>query len=394
MRLLRTACIALSASLLAAQQTEAPRLEHGYWSQTVIGSVPASGAVRLRVSSAGDLTLRGDPRPQLDYRLLKRIRASRHTDARHALDQISVHTTRRGEWLELSVRTPRDVDARLSLWLNVPRSFREVRLASQSGAIQASGLQARLDLESAGGPVSIEDVIGPVALRVGGGSVRLARIRGPVQCVSGGGSIAAEEIEASAELVTGGGEIVARKIRGALRATTGGGNIRIQGAGAVSASTAGGLIEILEVAGPTVAHTAAGNIRIRNAGRVQVQSGSGKIQLENVTGPVRAATSFGDLVALFNPAADLRDSRLETAAGDITVFLPSNISVSLEAIAGTGHAAVISEFPGIAIRRLAAGVEARGDLNHGGPSLRLSAPGGAIYLKRAQSSAPGSSPAR
>jgi len=390
---MRTAVLWLSVFALAAtmaQPTEGPRREGGYWVQTVSSTAPLAGAVRLRVSSPGDLTVRGETHAQLSYRLGKRVRAPDEEAARRYLGQIFVETTRRGPWLELAVRAPHDAEARPSLWLGVPRGLREIQLHCQSGGVRATGLQGRLRVQSAAGAVTIEEVDGSIEVQLGGGSIRLSRVRGSVRCFSGGGTITAQDLGAGAELLTAGGEIVVRGGRGFVRASTGGGNIRVEGAPSVSASTAGGSIEIADVPGPTVAESGAGNIRIRQAGHVRARSGSGRIHLEGVAGPVHAATNYGDLVVAFRPGVILHDSELQTAAGDITVFLPSDISVSLEAQAGAEHAAVLSEFGGIATRRIPAGVEARGNLNGGGPRLRLYAPGGSIYVRRAGQPAPGS----
>jgi len=390
---MRSCLIWLSAGALAAamaQPTEGPRREDGYWVQTVNSTTPLSGAVRLRVSSPGDLTVRGENHAQLSYRLGKRVRAPAEEAARRYLERIFVQTTRRGEWLEMAVRAPRDAGARSSLWLGVPRGLREIELHCESGGVRAGGLQGRLRVQSAAGPVTIEEVDGSLDVQVAGGSIRLARIRGSVRCFSGGGTITAQDLDGAAEFLTAGGAIVIRGSRGSVRAATGGGNIRVEGASSVSVSTAGGTIEVADVSGPTVAQSGAGNIRIRRAAHVRAHSGSGRIHLENVAGPVHAATSFGDLVVAFQPGVKLQDSELQTAAGDITVFLPSNISVSLEARAGAEHAVLLSEFAGIATRRNPAGIEARGSLNGGGPRLRLYAPAGSIYLKRTGQTAPGS----
>jgi hypothetical protein len=83
----------------------------------------------------------------------------------------------------------------------------------------------------------------------------------------------------------------------------------------------------------------------------------------------------------------LQDSALSTGAGDITVYIPSNLPLTIKALNENGPAGkIISEFSEIMVRQAAEaarqGVMAEGVLNGGGPVLRLTSTGGTIYVKR------------
>lgn len=372
----------LCAGMLLAQHPGEFAREEGYWVQSVSGTAATAGARRLRVSTRGDIRLNGEERHEIAWGMKKRVRIQPEAAARRLLQEIVLQTARRGEWLELTVRFPDEAGALASLQLSVPRFWREVAVATESGAVEAGRIRGSLRIDTGAGPVAVEDVEGTVEVRTGGGQVRLSRIAGAVRCFSGGGAITADQLGAGAELVTRGGEIRVRNSGGMVRAATGGGNVRIERAGAVTATTGGGKVEILEASGPVVAETAQGPIRIHRAGTVRANSGAGRIELHNVTGGVKAATGLGDIVAAFGPRGPFPDSSLSTTAGDITLFLPSNLAVALEAEAGDGRSGIVTEFPEIRVRRVARGAEARGALNGGGHVLRLSAPGGTIYLKK------------
>ena len=82
---------------------------------------------------------------------------------------------------------------------------------------------------------------------------------------------------------------------------------------------------------------------------------------------------------------------MSTGAGDITVYIPSNLALTIKALNENGPAGrIVSEFSEIMVRqrrpRRRAGdrqsVMAEGALNGGGPVLRLTSTGGTIYLKR------------
>jgi hypothetical protein len=75
----------------------------------------------------------------------------------------------------------------------------------------------------------------------------------------------------------------------------------------------------------------------------------------------------------------LVDSYLSTGNGDITVLIPSNLSVTVQA---QDNQRIVSEFRELAIRRQGPRVIAEGSLNGGGPLLQISGLGGTIFLKR------------
>ncbi len=378
----------MCAGSLLAQRAEEPMREGVYWSQGVSGTTARADARRLRVATLGDITVSGEERKDIAWGLKKRVRAPQAAAARRLLDEIVLETERRGDSLELSVRRPPGADVLAALQLSVPRSWREVALTTESGAIEVSHIRGTVRVETHAGPVSLTDVEGRAEVRTGGGPVRLSRIRGMVRCFSGGGAIVAEQLAVGGELLTRGGEIRVREAGGSLRVTSGGGSVRVERARAVRAGTEGGLVEILEASGPVVAATAQGPIRIHRAKGVRANSGAGRIQLQDVSGSVQASTGLGHILAAPALTGSLENWLLTTPTGDITVFLPSNIAVTLEAEAGGGTAGIVSEFSAVRVRRAARGAEARATLNGGGRLLRLSAPGGTIYLKKLEALRP------
>jgi len=84
----------------------------------------------------------------------------------------------------------------------------------------------------------------------------------------------------------------------------------------------------------------------------------------------------------------IEDSTLSTNAGDITVFIASNLPLTVAARNESAGALgrIISDFPEIRVKALSqAGanpVVAEGALNGGGPILRINVVGGTIYLRR------------
>lgn len=364
-------------------QSDLPIAREGrYWVQFAGGAAPVERNGRLRVTGRAQISVRGEDRSDVAYALKKRARADSEAAARQLLREARLQVRRGGAETELALRSPHaSVDAELRL--RVPSALREVILLSEAGGLEAQELSGALRAETGGGHVRMDAIQGAVTVRTGGGNVRLGKLGGVVRCVAGGGSILADWLAQDADLSTGGGEIVIRRAEGVVRLTTGGGNIRVERARSVAAFTTGGLIEVLEADGPVSAEAGAGAVRVRSARGLRVSSGAGPIQLEGVSGRLRASTGRGDIVAALAGVAGPEESLLSTGAGDITVFLPSNLAVTVEAVSALEEAnRILSEFPEIQTRRQGRGLEARGSLNGGGPLLRLAVSGGSIYLRR------------
>jgi DUF4097 and DUF4098 domain-containing protein YvlB len=380
----------VAPALLAAAgygQTESALVREGrYWVQTLTGTASLQGSARLRVSNRGALRLQGEERADIAYSLKKRVRASSESAARAVLSRLGFKTGQQAGWTTVATSFPAHVDTSADLTLRVPRKLLEVELDSEGGSVEAFDLAGTLKAETGGGKIQIDRVQGDVTIRTGGGEVQLGKIGKSVRCASGGGTITAESIGGEAGFNTGGGEILIKEAAGAVRASTGGGNIRVERAGGpVTAATGGGLIEVGQAGGQVAAESGGGSIKVRLAGGVRCESGSGSIQLVSVFGSLRASTGAGSILAELVAGKPLEDSVLSTGSGDITVFIPSNLAVTIQAISDSpGLQKIISEFPEIQARVLsrAGRAEAQGALNGGGPVLKLAASDGAIYLRR------------
>jgi hypothetical protein len=118
---------------------------------------------------------------------------------------------------------------------------------------------------------------------------------------------------------------------------------------------------------------------------VRLEATGGSIRLRGSSGALRAVSDVGSILAELIPGVRLQDSALSTGAGDITVFIPSNISLTIKALNESSRAGrIVSEFPEILVK---AGhqdnrTQAEGSLNGGGPVLQLTSTGGTIYLRR------------
>jgi hypothetical protein len=374
---------ALTAIALA-QTNPGPKQEGGYWVDTVSGTLAARA--KVRVTTLGAVHVQGESRGDVAYSLKRKVKARDEASARALLDRIVMKSVPEGEWTVLEVVAPNPRRASVDLHLRVPRDLREAAIESRGGAIQILDLNGAVQAVTAAGAVQADRIAGGMTVRTGGGTVRLGSIGGGVECFTGGGSIVADSLGGDSNLGTGGGEIVVHEARGLLRARTLGGNIRVEHAQrGVQVAASAGLINILQAGGPVMAETGAGSIRVQTANDVHCKTNAGTIQFQATSGGLHAITQTGSVLADLSGVKRIADSALATANGDITILIPSNLRVTVEAInSSSGSQRIVSDFAAIRPRleRGDIGWAARGALNGGGPLLRLTASGGTIYLRR------------
>lgn len=333
---------ALSASQHSPQTTY--KRQGASWTVNEQGSLTVDPSGQMRIKAAGNIRIRGTAGSVVTYKITRNIRAVHEHEARAMVKLFPIASGRQGSSASLQVAYG---PFPTNLEIAVPNGLESLNVETLGGDIDVSDVNGALAAQASGGKINLGRVGGSVDVRAAGGTIVLGVIGGNAHCLSGGGSIIATEIRGDALLETGGGDIHLRRA---------GGNVR--------ASTAGGRIEVVEAKGTVQAHTFGGSIEIGPAKGVYCESASGSI------------------VAQFLPG--VLDSFLSTGSGDITVWIPSNLKVSIRA-QNEGSAnigTVMSDFPGLRVRPAGASVMADLLINGGGPILQLAGNGGRIYIKK------------
>lgn len=273
--------------------------------------------------------------------------------------------------------------------IRVPLRY-NLDLETRGGELVVEKLEGELKAATAGGSIRAEDIRGPVRAETAGGSITLGAIGNRVEARTAGGTIRVGDVQGDAILETSGGEIFAGRIVSSGRAATAGGDIVLRGAGGdVVVQTAGGQIHLGEAGGRVRAETAGGSIQLDAArGPVQVETAGGCITLDRVDSGVQAATVAGKIRAQITASREtFAASVLETSFGDVEVYLPSDLPITIEAVIhnASGHT-ILSDFPlqidegGPSFRPRT--VEGRGALNGGGQVLRIRTTAGNIEIRR------------
>jgi DUF4097 and DUF4098 domain-containing protein YvlB len=377
------------APALHAQSNSPITREGRYWVRTINGVATGMPMHRFRLDTIGNVALQGDNSDRATYKLKVRVQARNAREAAVLLRQFDVKMRTQGEWVRLAVTPPKNIADAPELSISVPRGLDRMWIETRAGNVRASGLDGELEARSAGGQIDVEGIKGRAQLRTGGGDILVGTVGGPVKCYSGGGVIRVQSAGGESWFETAGGEIQVHQVLGAVHAATAGGNIKIERAsGTVFARTAAGLIDVQQAGGAVTAESSGGAIQVNAANGVHCDSSGGAIRLRNVGGALRASTAMGSILAELLSGNRFLDSTLSTNSGDITVFISSNLPLTVlarnESAGSVGR--IISDFPEIRARQISqtgmSPVVAEGALNGGGPVLHINVIGGTIYLRR------------
>lgn len=382
--------LALLAPLVLAQ--DATRVSHdgGSWNQEISGTLSGVKYLRVKVDM-GTVVVRGAQQDGINYRVRSTCSTSSEQEARRQFDRYKITAYVKGDtaWIVgdwQGGRQPRHSSEEFSVI--VPREIMLVKLETDGGNVDATGLTGRVEAESGGGSVRLDD-IGAGSAETGGGSIDVGNVNGDIGLHTGGGTIRVRHANGKITAETGGGPVDIESGGQDANIETGGGSIEVRHcSGKLKASTGGGGIDLGDIGGPVDIDTGGGSIRLNSAkGHVHAETSGGGIELFGVPSAQVQTGAGGITVKLVNTGADRRDSELETSAGDITVYIASDVAVDVRASVdmANGHH-INSDFSDIHVRSEgewgSKTLTADGKLNGGGPILKVRTSTGDITFKR------------
>lgn len=394
------------APLAVGQEGQISR-EGGGWSQVFTGSM--SGVKNLRVKlDMSSVVLRGGHQPGIDYNLRLRSRNSSEEEARRQFQAYKITSYVKGdtawvvgEWqgnhsyhmgsarLTVNTRSERNVSGELVI--NVPREMELVKIETGGGNVDTVGVSGRVEAETGGGSMRLDDVGGGARAETGGGSISAGTVSGDISLHTGGGSIEVDRANGQLVAETGGGSVEINSVTQGAQVETGGGAIEMhQCGGKVKVSTGGGNIDLGDIGGAAEIQTGGGTIHLASAkGPVEARTAGGGVELNGVPSARVETGAGGIVVKLVKTGAAAADTRLETSAGDITVYIAADVAIAVRASVdlGNGHH-ITSDFPDIHVASEGnqwgpRTLNAEGKLNGGGPLLKVRTTTGDITFKRA-----------
>jgi len=290
-------------------------------------SIKEGGTLTL-VSDIGAIEVQSIPGEKVKVEIRREFRGWDDNDIKDFLEDFQVDMEQVGTDVNVTVHLKRRWK---DLWDHVKVRF-YIEVPSKYS----------VDLQTAGGSISVEDLEGKVRAATSGGSLNFGSITGPVHGTTSGGSIGLEKC-----------------------------------VGDVLVKTSGGSISIGNVIGNVDAHTSGGSISMEQVkGSMEAVTSGGSVNIDEVEGPVNASTSGGSMTAYITKQPE-SDCSMKTSGGSITVYLPSNISLDIDAKTSWGK--VESDFD-VLVSGSQNKNQLRGKIREGGPELYLRTSGGNIYI--------------
>jgi hypothetical protein len=374
---------------LAGAQAGRVYSEGGNWAQEITGSLSGARNLRIKVDT-GSVRVEGSAQQGISYVVRNRANTPSEENARREFNQYKISAYVRGDtaWLVGDWQGGKPQKFSGEFVVKVPREIEMVKVETDGGGVTASGITGRVDAQSGGGQMHVSDIGGSVRAETGGDSIEIGAVGGDLNIQTGGGRLSIGSVKGTINASTGGGDIVMVSSDQGAVLEAGGGNIQVKKCGGkLKISSGGGNIDVGDVAGPVEIETGGGSIRVVSAkGPVHAETGAGRIEVDGAPA-ARLETGAGGIVAKFVAGSQQSDSTLETAAGDITVYLPSGINITVRASIdlANGHN-IQSEFPGIQVTSVGGQwgpktVTAEGSLNGGGPLLKVSTTTGNISFR-------------
>ena len=378
----------------SAQETRVTR-EGGSWGEEITGSLAAVKILRVKVDM-GSVVVRGGQEQGIHYVVHTRFDNSSEQDARRQFEQYKITAYVKGDtaWIvgdwQGGRRRPRHSSAEFSVM--VPREMALVKLETEGGNVDATGLAGRVEAESGGGSMKLDDIGGGVSAETGGGGIDVGTVSGDLALHTGGGSIEVRHANGKVVAETGGGTVEIQSGAQGAVIETGGGAVQVrQCNGKVKVSTGGGSVDLSDVGGAAEIDTGGGSIHLASAkGHVHAETGGGGIELMGVPSASAQTGAGGITVKLVNTGSERHDSDLETGAGDITVYIASDVALNVRASVdmGNGHR-ITTDFSDIHVSSEGGPygpktLTADGKLNGGGPTLKVRTSSGDICIRRAR----------
>ncbi|NOZ61995.1 MAG: DUF4097 domain-containing protein [Calditrichaeota bacterium] len=200
-----------------------------------------------------------------------------------------------------------------------------------------------LDIQTAGGSITVGDLAGKTRLNTSGGGISLGKILGYVDAKTSGGGITVEQVSGDVNVKTSGGGIRIGEVTGSLKAITSGGSISTK-----------------SVKGDAFVQTSGGSLKLYGLmGRVQGQTSGGSVTAEIV----------GEISG---------DSYLKTSGGGMKVYVNQDADFNIDAHSSGGG--ISADLPVTATGKVKSNTLI-GKVNRGGSTLTLRTSGGSIRIK-------------
>ena len=198
-----------------------------------------------------------------------------------------------------------------------------------------------LQFETMGGEVTLKNLDGKLKGTTMGGGLTLSNLKGNLSLKTMGGPINLTDSDVDGKVSTMGGKVNIENVTGNVDGKSMGGNVTIKNlkrrdgssiGKETHISTMGGAIDLNTAPYGADVNTMGGDITINSAGKfVKAKTMGGKILIKALNGSVKATTMGGDISVTETGTGDNKDIELKSMSGDITLVVPTDFSMDIEA---------------------------------------------------------------
>jgi len=195
--------------------------------ETIIRSFTVEPGGRLSVDTdRGDIQVVTSDRNTVEVTVKREVSHASESEISQILKNHQVTLVQNGNEIQVRARSPKTTQSLLSVLGLKPSLNVSLKLIVPK--------QFNVNLNTAGGDVSVEDVEGKIDVGTSGGDLNLSKLRGPVQAHTAGGDILAADCTGNLQIRTSGGDVQIDRFAGSMfRAETSGGDVSLDLAGQV-----------------------------------------------------------------------------------------------------------------------------------------------------------------
>src|ERR1039457_2145318 len=179
----RAHAILLLLPLVAVPQPAGLAHEGDRFVRDFSGNVPAGR--RLRINAHGPVSVQAGAANHIAYTVHLSVRARSEAEARIVMQRYNVRLTPQGEWVVLTAPGGPVIS---TVTVKAPR-LEQVVVSTSDGAVDASGIEGSLEVDTRAGELSADRIGGDCRLVTGGGGIRGGTVGGGLRWSSGAGEI-------------------------------------------------------------------------------------------------------------------------------------------------------------------------------------------------------------
>lgn len=240
---------------------------------------------------------------------------------------------------------------------------------------------ASVSVDNRNGAVTIAGLVGDQKIVNGYGRVSVRGVTGSVDVTNRNESVLIEDIEGAVTLSNEYSDSMVRNVAGNLEIRHKNGSLEVSGSrGDVTLTNAYGPVAVSSVRGPLTINGKNSSVEVDGAEEgVTVRTEYENVRIRQVSGPVIIQNRNGSVGLSFSQPP-VKDVRIQSEYGDVTVELPS--ASSFIADARTRYGEATSDFSELVQKSESERVSMSGQVGSAGPEIRIDNRNGSIHFER------------